>query len=451
MDAKNKIEVNHVSKVYKMYNSPTDKLLEALSLHGTKKHSDFLALDDVTFQVKSGEILGIMGRNGAGKSTLLKVITGVLTPTSGEVRVDGKISSLLELGAGFNPEYTGIENIYFYGTVMGMSKKEMDARVDDILKFAEIGDYVLQPVKTYSSGMFARLAFSCAINVEPDILIVDEILSVGDMRFQAKCFNKFKEFKKQGVTILYVGHDVSMMRTFCDTTMWLNNGKTVAYGEPTEITAKYVEFMYLDDISEFTTYKKFEKDEKKEIQEKIEQQQKEKEIIEEKQKEEKYEKKNIKNEKFPDCIGHWGTNVGMIAQVRIKDIDGKEINYFSPEAKIQIEVEFAALSQLNWEYFSVAISIKNKEGTDLIVKTTYDEKIKLKKTSGHYTVVFEFVSYLANGEYYLVVALEDRKNTATIYYEYVEGAKYFKVYSDKRLFGVYDPPAKISYSIQSKQ
>lgn len=149
-----------------------------------------------------------MGRNGAGKSTLLKVITGVLTPTSGEVRVDGKISSLLELGAGFNPEYTGIENIYFYGTVMGMSKKEMDARVDDILKFAEIGDYVLQPVKTYSSGMFARLAFSCAINVEPDILIVDEILSVGDMRFQAKCFNKFKEFKKQGVTILYVGHDV---------------------------------------------------------------------------------------------------------------------------------------------------------------------------------------------------------------------------------------------------
>lgn len=443
---KNKIEVNHISKIYKMYNSPTDKLLEAFSITGAKKHTDFLALDDISFQVKPGEILGIMGRNGAGKSTLLKVITGVLTPTSGEVRVDGKISSLLELGAGFNPEYTGIDNIYFYGTVMGMSRHQMDTKINDILDFAEIGDYVLQPVKTYSSGMFARLAFSCAINVEPDILIVDEILSVGDMRFQAKCFNKFKEFKKQGVTILYVGHDVSMMRTFCDTTMWLNNGKTVAYGDPTEITAKYVEFMYLDDISEFTTYKKFVEKSEEKKEETVDQKDTEKKGTTQSNLEKAGQKLVIENEKFPDCIGHWGTNVGSVSSVRILNNEGKEINFFSPQDKIKIEVEFDSIPQTEWKYFSVAISIKNKEGTDLIVKTTYDEKIKLEKATGKCKVVFELVTLLANGEYYLVVALEDRKNTATIYYEYIEGAKYFKVFSDKRLFGIFDPPAQITCS-----
>ena len=193
-EAENKIVVKNLSKTFDMYNSPMDKLKEALSPRGKIRHTEFHALTDLSFNVKKGEILGIMGRNGAGKSTLLKIITGILEPTSGSVEVSGRISSLLELGTGFNMEYTGIENIYFYGTLMGFTKKQMDKKLDDIIKFAEIGDYIDQVVKTYSSGMFARLAFSCAINVEPEILIVDEILSVGDMRFQAKCFNKFKEF-----------------------------------------------------------------------------------------------------------------------------------------------------------------------------------------------------------------------------------------------------------------
>lgn len=434
MEKANKIEVKNVSKAYKMYNTPTDKLLEAFSPVGKKRHTEFWALNNISFCVKSGEILGIMGRNGAGKSTLLKIITGVLTQTSGTVKVSGKISSLLELGAGFNPEYTGIDNIYFYGTVMGMSRKQMDERIKNIIDFAEIGDYVLQPVKTYSSGMFARLAFSCAINVDPDILIVDEILSVGDMRFQAKCFNKFKEFKKKGVTILYVGHDVSMMRTFCDTTIWLNNGEIVASGDPTEITAKYVEFMYLEDISEFTTYKKF-SNTVEEVKEKNE----------DKKEEQKQDSQKIDiiNEKFPECIGHWGTNIGLIESVKICDISGKEINYFAPNDKISIEIIFSIPQDVVWKYFSVAISIKNKEGIDLIVKTTYDEKLKLEEHKRKNKVLFEFITNLANGEYYLVVALEDRKNTATVYYEYIEGAKYFKVFTNKRVFGVYDPPAQI--------
>ena len=204
MDSEYKIQVSNISKAFKMYNTPMDKMREALSISGRILHTDFYAVTDLSFSVKKGEILGIMGRNGSGKSTLLKMITGIYEPSKGEIEVSGKISSLLELGMGFNMEYTGIENIYFYGTLMGFTRSQMEKKIQEIIDFAEIGDYVYQPVKTYSSGMFARLAFSCAVNVEPDILIVDEILSVGDMRFQAKCFNKFKEFKEKGVTILYV-------------------------------------------------------------------------------------------------------------------------------------------------------------------------------------------------------------------------------------------------------
>lgn len=209
-----------------------------------------------------------MGRNGAGKSTLLKIITGILEPTSGSVEVSGRISSLLELGTGFNMEYTGIENIYFYGTLMGFTKKQMDKKLDDIIKFAEIGDYIDQVVKTYSSGMFARLAFSCAINVEPEILIVDEILSVGDMSSRQNVLINLKNLKNKAVTILYVGHDVGMMRTFCDRCMWINNGKLVAEGDPTFITAQFTEFMYLDDTSDFTLYQKFSEEKSAELDEK---------------------------------------------------------------------------------------------------------------------------------------------------------------------------------------
>lgn len=450
----NKIVVRHLSKTFDMYNSPMDKLKEALSPSGKVRHTEFHALTDMSFEVKKGEILGIMGRNGAGKSTLLKIITGILEPTSGSVEVSGRISSLLELGTGFNMEYTGIQNIYFYGTLMGFTKKQMDQKLDDIIKFAEIGDYIDQVVKTYSSGMFARLAFSCAINVEPEILIVDEILSVGDMRFQAKCFNKFKEFKEQGVTILYVGHDVGMMRTFCDRCMWINNGRLVAEGEPTFITAQFTEFMYLDDTSDFTLYQKFSEEktvEKREeaTEKSIDEGNTEREAQNETNKalpeEKKIEVKKMVSDKseFSDCLAHWGTNVGMVTGVRMLGEDGKERNHFEPYENLKIEILFEAMEELNYDDFSVAISIKNKEGTDLCVKTTYDENIFLKPAKKH-KVVFEFKSMLAKGEYYLVIALENRENINPTYYEYIEGAKYFKIFSDKKIFGIYDVDAKIT-------
>lgn len=233
------IEVRDVEKVYRLYDKNTDRLKESLGLTKKKLHKDFYALKGVSFDVEEGQSVGIIGTNGSGKSTMLKIITGVLTPTSGTVSVRGKVSALLELGAGFNMEYTGIENIYMNGTMMGFTKEEMDDKLDEILKFADIGDFVYQPVKSYSSGMFVRLAFALAINVEPEILIVDEALSVGDIFFQSKCYHHMDKLRKNGTTILMVTHDMSSVLKYCDKAILLNDGEKVSEGRPGEIIDLY--------------------------------------------------------------------------------------------------------------------------------------------------------------------------------------------------------------------
>lgn len=233
------IDVRSISKKYRLYDKKADRVKEAFSLTGKKYHKIFDALDEVSFTVNEGEMVGIIGKNGAGKSTMLKIITGVLTPTSGEVVINGKISALLELGAGFNPEYTGIENAYLNGTMIGFTKSEMDAKIEDIISFADIGDFINQPVKTYSSGMFARLAFAVAINVDPDILIVDEALSVGDAFFQAKCYKKMNELKKSGKTILFVSHDMGSIIKYCDKAIIIDHGKKIREGSAEEMVNVY--------------------------------------------------------------------------------------------------------------------------------------------------------------------------------------------------------------------
>lgn len=233
------IRIREVSKIYRLYDNPMDRLKEALRLSRKTRYSEYFALDRISFDVKKGETVGLIGTNGAGKSTLLKIVTGVLSPSSGEAVVNGKIAALLELGAGFNMEYTGIENIYLNGTMSGFTREQMKEKIDDIVEFAGIGDFINQPVKTYSSGMFARLAFAVAINVEPDILIVDEALSVGDIYFQAKCFKKMDEIKKNGTTILLVTHDLSSVVKYCDKAVLLNKGRFVEEGSPKKIVDIY--------------------------------------------------------------------------------------------------------------------------------------------------------------------------------------------------------------------
>lgn len=235
----NAIRVKDVTKIYRLYDRPSDRLKESLSLTRKNYHKDFYALKGVSFDVGKGESVGIIGTNGSGKSTILKIITGVLTPSGGEVAVNGRISALLELGAGFNMEYTGIENVYMNGTMMGYSRADMDKKLPEILEFADIGDFVYQPVKSYSSGMFVRLAFALAINVDPEILIVDEALSVGDIFFQAKCYRRMEELRNSGTTILMVTHDMSSVLKYCDRTVLLNNGTKVAEGKPGEMVDLY--------------------------------------------------------------------------------------------------------------------------------------------------------------------------------------------------------------------
>ncbi len=232
------IEIKNLTKEYKMYPTKKDRLIEAV-FPGAQRHGTFRAMDNLNLEVKKGEILGILGKNGAGKSTLLKMVTGVVTPTSGEIITKGKISSLLELGTAFNMELTGIENIYQHGQVMGLTNEQIEERKQEIIDFADIGDHLYQPVKTYSSGMFARLAFSCAINVDPEILIVDEVLSVGDMAFQLKCFKKFEQFKKAGKTILFVTHSITDVLKNCTRTIIINSGRKIFDGGVKEGVEKY--------------------------------------------------------------------------------------------------------------------------------------------------------------------------------------------------------------------
>lgn len=235
------IRIRDLTKVYHLYEKNTDRIKETFL---KKRYSkDHYALNHIDLDIKKGESVGIVGTNGSGKSTLLKLITGVVSPSEGELKTQGKIAALLELGAGFNPEYTGLENIYLNGTMMGYTEKEMEERVPEIIEFADIGDFIYQPVKTYSSGMFARLAFSVSISVEPDILIVDEALSVGDTRFQVKCIDKMTELRDKGTTILFVTHSIEQIKRFCTRTIWIREGRIVRDGEASIVVDLYDNYM----------------------------------------------------------------------------------------------------------------------------------------------------------------------------------------------------------------
>lgn len=233
------IKVEHLSKMYKLYDKKSDRLREAISLSNNKYYREFYALNDISFDVMKGETVGIIGTNGSGKSTLLKILTGVVSPSGGNYEVNGRVSALLELGAGFNMEYTGLQNIDLQGVMMGYTEEEMKDRREEIIRFADIGDYINQPVKNYSSGMFARLAFAVAISVDPEILIVDEALSVGDVFFQSKCFRKFDELMEKGTSILFVSHDTAQVRKMCSRVLWIEKGVQQMYGDSETVCKAY--------------------------------------------------------------------------------------------------------------------------------------------------------------------------------------------------------------------
>lgn len=405
------ISVENVSKVYKLFTKPADRVIDALHLAPWKKVPEHHALNDVSFEVKQGEMVGIIGTNGSGKSTILKIITGVLHPTKGDVKVNGRISALLELGAGFNREYTGIENIYLNGTMIGFSKEEIDAKLKDILEFADIGDFVYQPVKTYSSGMFVRLAFAVAINIEPEILIVDEALAVGDVFFQAKCYHKFDEFKKKGKTILFVSHDLSSIVKYCDRVVLLNKGTKLGEGKAKEMIDVYKQVLV----------GQYDENDTKEATETT---------------------ANIDGGANEELL-EYGSRKAEITECYITDNKGKRTNALIKGEPFTIHMKASFAERVQAPIF--AFTIKNARGTEITGTNTMFEKAFMEAVDKGVTkeVTFSQRMDLQGGDYLLSLGLTGYEGSDFTVYHRLYDAVSISVISDKDTVGFYDMNSKV--------
>ena len=419
------IRVDDVSKLYKLYDKPSDRLKESLGLTRKKLYKEHYALHNVSFDVKRGETVGIIGTNGSGKSTILKIITGVLNPSGGHVEIDGRISALLELGAGFNMEYTGIGNIYLNGTMIGFSREEIDAKMQDILDFADIGDFVHQPVKTYSSGMFVRLAFAVAINIDPEILIVDEALSVGDVFFQAKCYKKFEDFKKMGKTILFVSHDLGSISKYCDRVVLLNRGKKLAEGTPKEMVSMYKRIMVNQDKAEEIAahqmdMSSLEEDDEKEI----------KEAACEGQWKNHY---NLN----PD-VDEYGNGAAEIEDFAIIDENGNYTNAIVKGTRFRLKSKVKFKQDVHDPIFTY--TFKNIQGVAITgTNTMYEKKdVPLAKEGETYVATFEQDMFLQGGEYLLSMSCTGYRDGEFQVYHRLYDVCNVTVVSDKNTVGFYD-------------
>lgn len=383
------IEFENVSKVYKIYNNPVDRLKESISPIRKKYHREFNALNEMNLKIFKGESVGIVGVNGSGKSTFLKLVAGVLTPSSGNLVINGRVSAILELGAGFNPEYTGLENIYLNGTIMGYSRDEVDSKLESIQDFAEIGDFIHQPVKTYSSGMFARLAFAVAINVEPEILIVDEALSVGDTRFQIKCIEKMKQIRESGTTILFVSHAIEQIKRFCTRAIWIDKGNFKADGSANEIVNAYEDSLYIsnmetqDDLIESEEFQDFDKE-------------------------------------LPVPVDT--DSVGRIVSLKCKKTT---INTFdSLDVEVVYDIYEASIPQL-----LIGVAIYDRDRKYIFGPNTYLDKVKIANTKGRYKIHYTIPRIpLLSGTYFLDAGLFTEKGLVAI--DYKTNAEQFTISSE---------------------
>lgn len=418
------IRVDDVSKLYKLYDKPSDRLKESLGLTRKKLYKEHYALHNVSFDVKRGETVGIIGTNGSGKSTILKIITGVLNPSGGHVEIDGRISALLELGAGFNMEYTGIENIYLNGTMIGFSREEIDAKMQDILDFADIGDFVHQPVKTYSSGMFVRLAFAVAINIDPEILIVDEALSVGDVFFQAKCYKKFEDFKKMGKTILFVSHDLGSISKYCDRVVLLNRGKKLAEGTPKEMVSMYKRIMVNQDKAEEIAAHQMDMSSLEEDEKEI------KEAACEGQWKNHY---NLN----PD-VDEYGNGAAEIEDFAIIDENGNYTNAIVKGTRFRLKSKVKFKQDVHDPIFTY--TFKNIQGVAITgTNTMYEKKdVPLAKEGETYVATFEQDMFLQGGEYLLSMSCTGYRDGEFQVYHRLYDVCNVTVVSDKNTVGFYD-------------
>ena len=386
------IKIEHLTKVYKIFNRPIDRVKEAFHPFRKRYSHDFYALKDLSFTVRRGENIGFVGHNGAGKSTLLKLITGILTPTSGKVEVQGTVASLLELGAGFNPEMTGRENIYLNGSIMGQSHEQMDALLPAIVEFADIGEFIEQPVKMYSSGMFARLAFAVNAFVEPDILIVDEALSVGDNLFQMKCMKKMRELMEGGTAVLFVSHDMNAVRRFCDRAIWLDHGELREEGETNKVLDSYADFLKCGD-----QYPAAASGEAKPALAK-------------------------KPEAQPGALAE-------VLSVRFVDELGRELATAPYDAPLSVEVAYEVYSE-QVDHPVLGIALKSIDDTYICGLNTFLDHKEIPWQHGKNVMLLSYPQGLRvlGGHYYIDVALYDE--TATVPIQYIDMAKEITVTAD---------------------
>ena len=415
MDKNLAISVQGVSKIYKLYDKPIDRLKEAVSLTHKSYHRDFFALSDISFDVKKGETVGIIGTNGSGKSTILKIITGVLSPTTGTAEVSGNISALL-----------GLENIYMNGTMMGFSRQEMERRMDDILRFADIGDFVNQPVKTYSSGMFVRLAFALAINVDPEILIVDEALSVGDVFFQAKCYRRMEEMMQNGTTILMVSHDMGSIIKYCDKVVLLNRGHFVAQGEAGKMVDLYKKILanQTDELAEA--------------------------LIEEKKEalglpvEATVSDKRMKDRmNLNPEVQEYGDGRASFEDFGTLDARGNVTNLLLKGEMFTIRERVRFHAPIENPIFTY--TLRDKKGTDITGTNTLFEGTEIKpvKDGDVYTVSFRQKMNLQGGEYLLSMSCTGYENGEHVVYHRLYNVLSLTVISNKNTVGFYDMGSEV--------
>jgi len=443
------ITVDHVSKVYRLYDKPIQRLKEALSPFHKELHNKFYALNDINFSIDKGEFVGIIGVNGSGKSTILKIITGVLTPSDGKVVVDGRISALLELGSGFNPDYTGMENLFLNGSMMGYTRAQMEEKVPTILDFADIGDYVHQPVKTYSSGMFVRLAFALAINVEPEILIVDEALAVGDVFFQAKCYKRINEICKSGTTIILVTHDMSSVLKYCNRVIVLNKGAFIKEGSAAEMVDIYKKILVnqLDDDD---------------IEEETKAESKTQTKLKTKAKAEKTLQtgSEMKSSQGPVCkskltlnkdLLQYGNHKAEIVDFGIFDHNEKVTNMLlkNKAFTIMMKVKFAEKTAMP----IFAFTIKDSQGTELTGTNTMIEDTILEAASPGdiYTITFKQKMRLQGREYLLSLGCTSFEGGEFVVYDRLYDVANITVISNQDTVGIFDSNTVIDVKQEKKK
>ncbi|MEN6626041.1 MAG: ABC transporter ATP-binding protein [Candidatus Sumerlaeia bacterium] len=417
------LSIRNVSKCYHIYREKHHRLLQALTGDRKKYYKEFWALRDISFDVRRGECVGIIGRNGSGKSTLLQIVAGTLTPTRGELEIRGRVAALLELGSGFNPEFTGRENVYLNGTVLGLAPARIDAKFDEIAAFADIGEFIEQPIKTYSSGMVVRLAYAVQALVEPEFLIVDEALSVGDAAFQMKCMAHMQRLMDRGTTILIVSHSVQTIRTYCGRAIWLDRGRVREAGPAPEVTSQYVEFLFAGSTSR-----------PEEVKAVTDQPAPTDQLM------------ALEYPGRKDPLRRWGSGEIQVTHFSVSGDRSGNTPVFQHLENIRIRFRAAVRQGLAADVIAVAAALRDIRGIDVIAVSSAEHKLYWTSLEPGEIVdaSFEFENIVNPGEYMLIVAVEYFVEGKRKYCDYVENAFLIQTVSEHRHFGVVEPRVQIN-------